>query len=95
MGYSGHIRLLVLKSCISLKLKLSPSTMVPYTEFDRQSKEYHGNKPSGECNLAHSSTHEGHYIFPSGRSSTAVCAVVVQGICTIIRDHDTLKRTSS
>ena len=51
---------------ICLKLRLCPSTTtvgVPYIEFDRENKEYHGNKPSGECTLAHSSIREGHYIF--------------------------------
>ena len=91
MGYSGRIFAVGVKNAVYL----CPSTTVPYIEFDREDKEQQCNKPSGECTLVHSSIREGHSMFPSGRSSTAVPGTVVQGVCTIIRDHDTLERTSS
>ena len=68
MGYSGRIFAVGVKNAVYL----CPSTTVPYIEFDREDKEQQCNKPSGECTLVHSSIREGHSMFPTGRSSTAV-----------------------
>ena len=99
IGYSGRIFTVGVKKLYISKTETASQPVVPHIEFDRENKDYHGTNPSGECNLAHSSIRDGHYIFPSGRSSTAVSTyntvLIVQYFCTVNRDRGTLKRTSS